>query len=107
MRKQVFPPWVLVFPAVVVLAYSARAALLTGVVIGTPGSWNNSGNTITNVFDGSLTTFFDAPDPGNLDWVGLDFGPGASDIITKIAYCPRSTFSGRMVGGVFQGANTP
>ncbi len=97
-------PW---FAAVALVAgmCSASAALLTGVIIGTPGSWNNSGNTITNVFDGDLTTFFDAPDPGNLDWAGLDFGAGASDVITAIAYCPRSTFSGRMVGGLFQGAN--
>lgn len=87
------------------LAARAPAALLTGGIIGTPGSWSNSGNTITNVFDGDLTTFFDAPDPGNGDWAGLDFGNGASDVITGIAYCPRASFSGRMVGGVFQGAN--
>jgi uncharacterized repeat protein (TIGR03806 family) len=86
---------------------SAQPALLTGTPFGTPGSWNNSGNTFSNVFDGNLTTFFDAPDPGNFDWAGLDFRPGASDTITAIAYCPRSGFSGRMVGGVFQGANLP
>ena len=87
------------------ILYPAAGALLTGGIIGTPGSWNNSGNTITNVFDGNLTTFFDAPDPGNGDWAGLDFGPGANDVITAISFCPRSTFSSRMVGGVFQGAN--
>jgi uncharacterized repeat protein (TIGR03806 family) len=107
MHKKVFPLRFLVSSALAVAFHSAHAALLTGVIIGTQGSWNNSGNTITNVFDGNLTTFFDAPDPGNLDWVGLDFGPGVSATITSNAYCPRSTFSGRMVGGVFQGANAP
>ena len=78
---------------------------LTGGIIGTAGSWNNSGNTITNVFDGDLTTFFDAPDPGNGDWAGLDFGAGVSNVIAQINYCPRSGSESRMVGGVFQGAN--
>jgi len=77
---------------------------LTGGIIGTPGSWNNSGNTITNVFDNDLTTFFDAPN-ANGDWVGLDFGAGVSNVITQINYCPRSGFESRMVGGIFQGAN--
>ena len=88
---------------------SAEAALrypkLTGAIIGTPGSWNNSGNTVSNVFDGDLNTFFDAPDPGNGDWAGLDFGVGVSNVITQINYCPRSGYESRMVGGVFQGAN--
>ncbi|HUZ06920.1 MAG TPA: hypothetical protein VMV89_05465, partial [Candidatus Paceibacterota bacterium] len=90
-------------------ANSAEVALrhpkLTGTIIGTPGSWDNSGNTITNVFDNNLNTFFDAPDPGNVDWVGLDFGTGVSNVITKINYCPRAGFESRMVGGIFQGAN--
>jgi hypothetical protein len=89
-------------------ANSAEVALrhpkLTGAIIGTPGSWGNSGNTITNVFDNSLNTFFDAP-TGNGDWVGLYFGASASNAITQINYCPRSGFEGRMVGGIFQGAN--
>jgi len=87
---------------------SAEAVLqfpkLAGATIGTAGSYNNSGNTITNVFDNSLTTFFDAP-IGNGAWVGLDFGAGASNVITQINYCARSGFESRMVGGVFQGAN--
>lgn len=79
---------------------------LVGGIIGTPGSWNNSGNTITNVFDGDVSSFFDAP-VANGAWAGLDFGAGVSNVITKINYCPRATFEGRMVGGVFQGANQP
>ena len=68
-----------------------RFPKLTGTIIGTAGSWGNSGNTITNVFDNNLNTFFDAP-TGNGDWVGLDFGVGVSNVITQINYCPRSGF---------------
>ena len=77
---------------------------LTGTIIGTAGSWNNSGNTISNVFDGNLNTFFDAPN-GDGDWAGLDFGAGVTNVITQINYCPRSDAASRMVGGIFQGAN--
>lgn len=84
---------------------AVRFPKLTGGIIGTAGSWNNSGNTITNVFDGDVTTFFDAPDPGNGDWAGLDFGNGVSNVIVWIKYCPRSGFESRMVSGIFQGAN--
>ncbi|HTI99722.1 MAG TPA: glycoside hydrolase family 97 N-terminal domain-containing protein, partial [Dongiaceae bacterium] len=79
---------------------------LTGAIIGTPGSWSNSGNTKEKVFDNNLTTFFDGPD-GAGDWAGLDFGAGNQKIVSLIQYCPRATYSGRMVPGVFQGANQP
>jgi len=86
-------------------ATPTTASKLTGTIIGTADSWGGSGNTIAKVFDNNLTTFFDAPDPGNGDWVGLDFGMGVSNIITRINYCPRSGSESRMVGGIFQGAN--
>jgi glucuronoarabinoxylan endo-1,4-beta-xylanase len=85
-------------------ATPTTAPKLTGAIIGTAGSWGGSGNTIAKVFDNNLTTFFDAPD-GNGAWVGLDFGAGVSNVITRINYCPRSDFPSRMVGGIFQGAN--
>jgi Concanavalin A-like lectin/glucanases superfamily len=80
---------------------------LTGAIIGTPGSYNNSGNTIANVFDNNLNTYFDGPNSsnGNGCWVGLDFGAGTSNVIARINYCPRSGFESRIVGGIFQGAN--
>ncbi len=78
--------------------------MLAGSVIGTSGSWGDSGDTIDKVFDGNLGTFFDAP-VGNGAWVGLDFGAGTSNVIAQVKYCPRSGFESRMVGGVFQGAN--
>jgi alpha-L-fucosidase 2 len=82
---------------------------LTGSIIGTPGSYNNLGNNITNVFDGNLTTYFDGPNSsnGNGCWAGLDFGSGVSNVITQIQYCPRTGNESRMVGGLFQGANDP
>ena len=49
---------------------------LTGTAFGTPGSYNNSGNTYLNVFDGNLSTYFDAPAPGNGDYAGIDLGSG-------------------------------
>src|SRR5262249_47302529 len=106
MRNSLFHLRILAVASALAISPSlARGALLPGTVFGTLGSWSNSGNTVTNAFDGNINTFFDAPDPGNLDWAGLDFGPGSADTITAIAYCPRSTFSNRMVGGSFQGAN--
>src|SRR6185369_17121581 len=66
---------------------------------------NNNGNTRDKAMDGSLSTFFDAPDPGNGDWVGLDLGANTNAAVTQVRYCPRGGFAGRMVGGKFQGAN--
>lgn len=77
---------------------------LTGTIIGTSGSWAGSGNTISNVFDGNLSTFFDGPDASG-DWAGLDLGSGNQNIVSMIRYCPRATWATRMVTGVFQGAN--
>jgi glucuronoarabinoxylan endo-1,4-beta-xylanase len=82
------------------------SAVLSGAIIGTEGSWNNSGNTIAKVFDGNLGTYFDGP-VSNGCWAGLDFGTGASNSISQIKYCPRSGFASRMTNGVFQGANQP
>src|SRR6185369_14626094 len=99
------PAWLLLtlfllFPA------SLRADnKLTGTIIGTAGSWNNSGNTKEKAMDGNLSTFFDGPDPGTGEWVGLDFGSGVSNTISQVRYCPRGGWAARMVGGKFQGAN--
>jgi fibronectin type 3 domain-containing protein len=76
--------------------------LVSGSMIGTPGSYDNNGTTMVNVFDGSLNNFFDGPDATG-DWAGLDLGAGVSSVITNVAYCPRNNYASRMVGGVFQG----
>jgi fibronectin type 3 domain-containing protein len=70
---------------------------LNGAIIGTAGSYYNSGNTIAKVFDGDLTTYFDAA-AGTGAWAGLDFGSGVSNTITQIKYCPRNSFPQRMTG---------
>ena len=76
---------------------------LTGTAIGTPGSWGNRGNTIAKVFDGSTSTFFDAPTADG-NWAGLDLGAPA--VVRQIAYAPRSGYTARMVGGAFQASDT-
>ncbi len=90
-------------------ADSAEAAAtpmmkLTGTVIGSPGSWSNLGNTITNVFDGNTNTFYDAAN-GTGDWAGIDLGSGTNGVVMQIKYWPRASSGSRMVGGQFQGAN--
>jgi hypothetical protein len=77
---------------------------LTGTAIGTAGSYNNVGNTIANVFDGNLTSFFDPPTGALTDWVGLDLG--SAQTITQIKYAPRAGYEYRMVGGQFQVSST-
>jgi fibronectin type 3 domain-containing protein len=79
---------------------------LTGTIIGSPGSFNNSGAGIQDVFDGTLLNYYDAADASG-DWAGLDFGAGVTDVITQIRFAPRANYASRMVGGVFQGSNTP
>ncbi len=79
---------------------------LTGLVIGSPGAWSNGAvDTKEKVFDGSLTTAYDALN-GTGDWAGLDLGAGNNKVISAIRFCPRAGFIARMVGGVFQGSNT-
>jgi autotransporter-associated beta strand protein len=88
------------------------AGQLSGTIIGTDGSSNNvAANVKESSMDWNTNTFFDAPD-GSGDWVGLDLGSSVKTNIVQVGYCPRvdsggSSFSSRMVGGVFQGANQP
>ncbi len=76
---------------------------LSGTVIGTSGSYNNSGNTAAKAFDGNLVTYFDGPNPSG-DWVGLDLG--SAKVITRLAYASRNGWASRMNGGVFQASNS-
>ena len=67
------------------------AVKLTGTPFGTPGSWQNQGNDFAKVFDGDTTTYFDAPDPGNGDFAGIDQGaPTTSVTPASIAVSPAS-----------------
>jgi hypothetical protein len=71
--------------------------------IGTAGSYSNLGNTLSNAFDGNLSTFFDAPTASGA-WVGLNFGTSVT--IAQVSFAPRSGFTSRMVGGEIQASNT-
>ncbi len=83
---------------------SRPAAKLTGTLLGTAGSYRNDGNTIAKAVDGDLGTFFDSA-AADGSWVGYDLGTAAT--VASVAFAPRPGFSGRMVGGVFQGSNSP
>ena len=87
--------------------FNVDPGLLRGTVIGTAGTYNikAGNNTIANAFDGNITSFFDAPAHGTGDWVGLDLG--APQFISAIAFVPRTNYENRMIGGVFQGSDTP
>jgi len=50
---------------------------LTGTGFGTPGSWNNVGNTFAKALDGNPQTYFDGP-VSNGNYVGIDTGNDAS-----------------------------
>ncbi|MDX2082000.1 MAG: malectin domain-containing carbohydrate-binding protein [Terrimicrobiaceae bacterium] len=74
-------------------------------IIGTSGSWNNDPNrTKERAFDQNLNTFFDAPDPGNFAWAGLDLG--TPRLLRQVKFAPRTGLSERMVGGKFQVSST-
>lgn len=75
---------------------------LPGTVIGTAGSYNNSGNTRDRAFDNDISTFFDSPNADG-SWVGLDLG--SQRWVRTIRFAPRNGLAARMVGGVFQGSN--
>ncbi|HSV16625.1 MAG TPA: hypothetical protein VLI90_20340, partial [Tepidisphaeraceae bacterium] len=87
----------------VALPGAVASTKLTGTIIGTPGSYNNTGNTINKAFDSGFTTYFDAQ-AADGDWAGLDLGGPTQ--ITTVKFAPRSSWAGRMVGGVFEGSNT-
>ena len=77
----------------------------TGTIIGTSGSYNNDPTrTMSASQDGNLGTFFDS-DVATGAWSGLDLGVGISGIPTAVRYAPRSGYPGRILGGIFQGAN--
>ena len=89
-------------------ADSAEAAAaadyrLQGEIIGTEGSYGNSGAGRQTVFDNSLQNYFDGPQ-GDA-WAGLDLGPDVQAVITSVKYAPRDGYASRMVGGRFQGCN--
>lgn len=77
---------------------------LSGTVIGTAGSFQNSGNTREKIYDGDVGTFFDAEATDGA-WSGVDLGAGKASRVVAVKYYPRDHWSQRATGGVFQGAN--
>lgn len=105
---------VLALAAVAVPCASAQESVrLTGTVIGTEQSFdydNNTPSTTVNsremAFDGDVNTFF-ASNERDHTWVGLDLG--TPHIITSVGWSPRNdnnVGAGRMVLGLFEGANS-
>ena len=79
--------------------YRAGVKLL-GTGYGTAGSWLNRGSTFDKALDGNANTYFSAPTAtGN--YVGIDTAVSGN----KIRYLPLAGYTGRMVGGVFEGTN--
>lgn len=84
------------------LAVTATSQL-HGTVIGTDGSWSQSGADKYKAFDDSTNSYFDPPS-GDA-WAGLDLGSEVSAVITGVKYAPREGFASRMAGQKIQGSN--
>ncbi len=84
-------------------------ARVTGVGYGTAGSFSGSGATFDKALDGNVGTFFDGSSP-NENYAGIDTASGSTPPspiggADKIRYYPRSGFTERMIGGVFEGTS--
>ena len=78
------------------------------IVLGTEGSWNDSGNTKEKVFDGDSATFFDPPTAASQAgpcWAGIELEEPR--IVTRIRYFGRAANKERMYDCLFQAANEP
>ena len=86
------------------IEFYRAGAKLTGTGFGTPGSWSGSGNTFEKALDGDVNSFFDAPN-GDGNYTGIDTSSGGTVSGDKIRFYPRSGWTERMWGGVFEGTN--
>ena len=66
------------------LEFDSHGAKLAGTGFGTPGSLQNKGNTFAKALDGQLGSYFDAPDPGTGDFVGIDRGALAAPPLAPV-----------------------
>eukprot|EP01113_Clastostelium_recurvatum_P033869 TRINITY_DN4527_c0_g2_i1.p1 TRINITY_DN4527_c0_g2~~TRINITY_DN4527_c0_g2_i1.p1 ORF type:complete len:493 (-),score=106.02 TRINITY_DN4527_c0_g2_i1:48-1319(-) len=82
---------------------SSAWPLLPGTVIGSSGSYANSGNTIVKAYDSNFATYYDAATASG-SWAGLNLGTSAT--IKQIQYAARNGYAGRMQGGTFQASNS-
>ena len=111
MKKTKFFSLLFILSVCIRLSAQESSILQPVTIIGTSYSidYSNSSssttvNTIAKAFDGDHNTFF-ASYVRSGGWVGLDLGE--KHVITKIAFCSRSGYAGRLLLGVFEGANTP
>jgi len=69
---------------------------------GTFGSYNNSGNVFSKVFDGNTSTWWDSQS-ANGSLVGLDLRAPA--VVTRMKIAPRPGYTVQVYGAYLQGAN--
>ncbi len=83
---------------------------LVGEPIGSPNIDYDTGrssatvNTPACAFDEDFSTFYASYDRART-WVGLDLG--TAHVITKVGWSPRTSQTGRVQLGVFEGSNSP
>ncbi len=70
------------------------------------GGWAGSGSTADKAFDGNVATAYDAAN-GDSAYTGIDVGAGSAATVTAIRFQARAGWPSRMIGGVFEGSNTP
>jgi len=80
---------------------------LTGTYYGTPGTYG-SNRTFNLMFDGNITTFFDAPNGyGDSAWAGVDLGAGNETYIYGFRFYPRpDSMANRINGCTMRGSMT-
>lgn len=59
------------------IEFYRKGLKVRGVGFGTPGSWNNNGNTFSKALDGNVGTRFDGPTANGV-YVGVDTKASAS-----------------------------
>ena len=85
---------------------------LTGTPFGSPGSYYNSGNTFSKVFDGDTATCFDGPGP-NGNFAGIDQGGSAPVVptVTGVSVSPTMVSVGggqaQQFSATVSGAGSP
>lgn len=70
------------------------------------GAYGGSGSTADKAFDGNTPTFYD-PANGGSAYTGIDVGAGKAATVTSIRFFARVGWPQRMIGGVFEGSNSP
>ncbi|UJF31470.1 cohesin domain-containing protein [Paenibacillus hexagrammi] len=81
-----------------------QLASITGDPYGQSPSWS-AGSEFDKAFDGDTNTYYDYAN-ANGGYTGIDLGDGNAGAVKQIRFYPRSGYTGRMVGGQFQGSNT-